>query len=591
MTKEQEGVYYFLTCKNRLTIETNFQRSLNISDHTVYPESTEEEQPGPSERQSALQLIDTLLLDVVEDAPRKVLVALRERVMQTDLSLLQQQSELKKLTEVVEKVTAPANRIGTLLSLPTAETAHIVVGGAEYYANIDPRLKNEQLEIGVQILVNEAFVVIETLDYDKSGAVMKISDLLPDGRIRVGQETGLNATLLIPAAVLADVKLKVGDEVRTDSSHRVAVERVDPAQKKNYFLKETPKVSWNNIGGQKEAIEAIRDTLEHPLLHPELYARFKYSQPKGFLLYGPPGCGKTLIGKATAASLAHRLQEEKKEKVEEYFLHVKGPEILNMWVGESERMVRDIFAQAREKRDSGYLPFVFIDEAESILGTRHSSRSSNILSTLVPMFCAEMDGVASLKEMVIILASNRPDLIDPAILRPGRIDRKIKVGRPDKDAAREIFSIYFDPELPLAKNLLNEAEGDQAKARTRLIDTAVEALFHPGAENRMIEVRLRSSRREILSRKDLLNGAIIASIVERAKEKAIKRAIAGLAEGITTEDLLDAMSEEYKEGEILPPTNILEDWLTLIDHDPKNVVDISLLHEKKQNHWPRKSVI
>lgn len=532
---------------------------------------------------------------MVEDEQRKILIGLRERVMQVDLRLQQQQSEIKKLTEVVEKVTAPANRIGTLLSLPTEATAHIVVGGAEYYVNLDPRLQPEQLEIGVQVLVNEAYVVIETLGYDTGGAVMKISDLLPDGRIRVGQETGLNSTLLIRASVLREVDFKIGEEVRTDASHRVAVERVDAAQKKNYFLEETPKVSWEDIGGQKEAIEAIRNTLEHPLLHPELYKRFKYSQPKGFLLYGPPGCGKTLIGKATAASLVHRLQEEKKEKVEEYFLHVKGPEILNMWLGESERMVRDIFAQAREKRDSGYLPFVFIDEAESILGTRRSSRSSNILSTLVPMFCAEMDGVASLKEMVIILASNRPDLIDPAILRPGRIDRKIKVGRPDKSAAREIFSIYLDPELPLDQNLLDEALGDPIKAREVLIDTVVESLFHTGVENRMIEVRLRSSRREILYRKDLVNGAIISSIVERAKEKAIKRAISGLAEGITLEDLLNSLAEEYKDGEILPPTDILEDWLTLIDHDPKNVVGISLLSEKlneiKQGHWPKKSVI
>lgn len=559
-----------------------------MSDQQPYPEETLND---PTARQSALQLIDGLLLEVVEDAPRKTLIALRERVMQSDLSLQQQQSELKKLTEVVEKVTAPANRIGTLLSLPTEKTAHIVVGGAEYYANLDPRLTPEQLQVGVQILVNEAYVVIETLDYDKSGAVMKISDLLPDGRLRVGQETGLNSTLLIPAAALKDVDLKVGDEVRTDASHRVAVERVDAAQKKNYFLEETPKVTWNDIGGQKEAITAIRDTLEHPLLHPELYARFQYSQPKGFLLYGPPGCGKTLIGKATANSLVHRLQEEKKEKVEEYFLHVKGPEILNMWLGESERMVRDIFAQAREKRDSGYLPFVFIDEAESILGTRRSSRGTNILSTLVPMFCAEMDGVASLKEMVIILASNRPDLIDPAILRPGRIDRKIKVGRPDRDAAREIFCIYFDPELPLDQSALDAAGNDRKKARDLLIDASIEALFHTKADNRMIEVRLRSSRREILYRKDLINGAIIASIVERAKEKAIKRAIAGLPEGITQDDLLESIDEEYKAGEILPPSDILEDWLTLIDQDPKNVVDISLLSEKKEQHWPRKSVI
>jgi len=520
-----------------------------------------------------------------------VLGRLREQVLRADLQAEATTSELKKLTEVVEKVTSPANRIGTLLSLPTETTAHIVVGGAEYYANIDPRLEESELEVGMQILVNEAFTVLKTLDYDKSGALMKISDLLPDGRIRVAGETGANSTLLICAASLKDEKLKVGDEVRTDASHRVAVERVDASQKKNYFLQESPTTTWDDIGGQTDAIKSIRDTLEEPLLHPELYQRFQYSQPKGFLLYGPPGCGKTLIGKATATSIVRQLQKEKKEKVEEYFLHIKGPEILNMWLGESERMVRDIFAQAREKANSGYLPVVFIDEAESILGTRRSSRAQNILSTLVPMFCAEMDGIASLKEMVIILASNRPDLIDPAILRPGRIDRKIKVGRPDKTSTRDIFAIYLSEKLPLAQDLLDEAGGDSEKARQMLIECCTEALFQDNTENKMIEVRLRSNRREVLYRKDLVNGAIIASIVERAKETAIKRAIAGEAEGLSKSDLLDALSAEYKEGEILPPTGILEDWLTLIDHDPKNVVGISLLNEEKELNQSQKSII
>ncbi len=562
-----------------------------MSDQRPFQEKEFDQPHVESKEDSTLKLIDQLLMDTVEDEQRILLARLRDQIMQKDLDQQRHRAELQKLNEVVKKVTAPANRIGTLLGLPTDETAHIVVGGAEYYANVDPRLSPEKLEVGTQILVNEAFVVIETLGYDKGGAVMKISDLLPDGRIRVAQETGANATLLIRASALKDESLKVGDEIRTDSSHRVAVERVEASQKRNYFLEETPKVTWEQIGGQQDAIEAIRNTLEHPLLHPDLYKRFEYAQPKGFLLYGPPGCGKTLIGKATAASLVSRLQDEKQEKVEEYFLHIKGPEILNMWLGESERMVREIFAQAREKRASGYLPFVFIDEAESILGTRRSSRSHNILSTLVPMFCAEMDGVASLKEMVIILASNRPDLIDPAVLRPGRIDRKIKVGRPNREAAREIFGIYLSPGLPLDKTILKEADGDAKKAREKLIEFAVDALFDPGDENRMLEVRLRSSRRETLYRKDLVNGAIIASIVERAKEKAIKRAISGEAEGIQKTDLLDALSEEYKEGEILPPTDILEDWLTLIDHDPENVIGISTLNKKRSRSWPRKSVI
>ncbi|MFQ5597520.1 MAG: AAA family ATPase [Nitrospiria bacterium] len=566
-------------------------RSDGISDRQAYKDPWPEEKRPQAARQTAIQLIDKLLLDIEEDAQRKVLIRLRERLAQSDLTLQQLQAEVKKLSEVVEKVTAPANRIGTLLNLPTPKTAHIVVGGTEYYANIDPRLTPEKLKVGAQILVNEAYVVIETLGYDKGGPIMKISDLLPDGRIRVAQEAGLNAALLIPAATLKDLQLKVGDEVRTDSTRRVAVERVESAERRAHVLERIPKVTWEMIGGQKEAIEAIRNTVEQPLLHPELYRRFQYTQPKGFLLYGPPGCGKTLIGKATAASLTQRLREEGQEKVEGYFLHIKGPEILNMWLGESERMVRDIFSQARGKRDSGHLPFLFIDEAESILGTRRSMRSHNILSTLVPMFCAEMDGIASLKDMVIILASNRPDLIDPAVLRPGRIDRKIKVGRPNRSAAREIFAIYLDPNLPLDQGLVAQWGGKAPKAREALLDRTVNALFNTKAGNRMIEVRLRSSRSETLYRKDLVNGAIIAAIVDRAKEKAIKRAAAGESEGLRQEDLLHAMDAEYKEGEVLPPTDILEDWLMLLDHNPKNVVGISRVDRKTPPSLVRKPVI
>jgi proteasome-associated ATPase len=312
-----------------------------------------------------------------------------------------------------------------------------------------------------------------------------------------------------------------------------------------------------------------------PLLHPDLFKRFQHSTPKGFLLHGPPGCGKTLIGKATAYNLTQQLKQQTGEEMREYFMHIKGPEILNRWVGESERIVREIFATAREKRREGYLPFLFIDEAESILGTRRASRFSNILSTLVPMFCTEMDGIDSLSDVVIILASNRADLIDPAILRPGRIDRKIKVARPSKDGAREIYRIYLAPNLPYDPVLVQEAGGVPA-AIEQLIDKLMELQFGHRDENRFLSITLRSGKKETLYRGDLVSGAIIASIVERAKGLAIKRAIASAQEeGISLDDLRASLDAEYLENDIFPPDDLTEDWLQLIDHDPENVVKVS----------------
>jgi proteasome-associated ATPase len=290
----------------RLQFFINLAKEPTISDASKYYSSKREDTSEKAAR-GPLYLVDQLLATTPQEDPRHpLLYALRNKIIEGDLNLQQIQGEIKKLNQVVEKVTAPANRIGTLLDLPTAELAYIVVGGADYYTYIDPRLKPEELLIGTQVLVNEAFVVIRAIGYDRGGSIVKITDLLPDGRLRVGQEPGLQSTFLIRSTQLADAKLNIGDEVRIDPSHRVAIERVENARRRDYFLEETPKITWEEIGGQKEAIEAIRNTLEHPLLYPELFKKYEFAQPKGFLLYGPPGCGKTLIGKATANSLIQK---------------------------------------------------------------------------------------------------------------------------------------------------------------------------------------------------------------------------------------------------------------------------------------------
>jgi len=509
------------------------------------------------------------------DPIRRDLLDLRPHVSDQSQMIGEAQQMIEKLEEVIKKVTSPANRIGTFLGATSKDTAHIVVGGADYYCNVDPRIPLAKLKKGTRVLVNEAFVIVGDLGFEMAGPVTKITEVIGKDRLRVGSEHGTQSIVLQRSSDLATSTLKSGDEVRVDSNYRMALEMLSSTKSHEHYLDVVPELPWEKVGGQEEALQAIKDAIELPLLHVDLFKKFQHATPKGFLLYGPPGCGKTLIGRATAYNLTKQLREKTGAQMKEYFMHVKGPEILNMWVGESERMVREIFATAREKRRDSFMPFLFIDEAESILGTRRASRYSNILSTLVPMFCSEMDGIDSLNDVVIILASNRADLIDPAILRPGRIDRKIKVNRPNREGARDIYRIYLTPDLPYDGALAKEADHVGA-AVDKLIERFVDWQFVRRDENKFLEVTLRSGRKEILYRSDLISGAIIASIVERAKAMAIKRAIATQQEeGIREMDLQLAFDAEYDENDIFPTTDITEDWLKLIDYDPENVVKIA----------------
>ena len=538
---------------------------------------------SPNEPRSLGERIEHLIAQLPPgDAMRTRLLEIRAEVAEREDIMGEAQDTIEKLEAALQKVTQPANRIGTFVTAfpkfdegRPAMLAQIVVGGSEFYCNVDPRLDLRAFRRGTRVLVNEAYVVVGDLGYDRAGPVVKIAELLGNDRIRVGGEAGQQSIVLFRSELLAKEKLKPGDDVRADANFRVALEVLARTKGNEYYLDTVPELPWEKVGGQHEAITAIREAIEGPLLHPELYAKFHHSTPKGFLLYGPPGCGKTLIGKATAWNLTQQLRAQSGQEMREFFMHIKGPEILNMWVGESERIVREIFATAREKRREGYLPFVFIDEAESILGTRRAGRWSSILSTLVPMFCTEMDGLESLHDAVIIIASNRADLIDPAILRPGRIDRKIKVNRPTREGAQEIYRIYLTPNLPYDPALV-AAKGGVDATVAHLVDRVIEAQFAHRDENRFLSITLRSGRREILYRGDLVSGAIIASIIERAKALAIKRALAsGKDEGISEDDLLISLEAEYHENDIFPPTDITEDWLHLIDYDAENVVKVS----------------
>ncbi|MDP6335710.1 MAG: AAA family ATPase [Nitrospinaceae bacterium] len=521
-----------------------------------------------------IELIDQILEETA-DKPnlQEKIFDLRDALFQAQQSSQQCALKIKTLEETVSKLKSPAHRIGTVLGEGEGDLYRLVVGGTEYQAAISPEiLEQGSLQPGDQVALNEGFVAITRLPQPSQGPIARITTRLTDGQWLVTGQTANSETLALSHPEIEAESLKVGDEVILDPNQRVILARL-PKRKSGVVVEDDlEQIDWSNVGGQKKVIEEVRKVIEYPILHKEILDTMEYQLPKGFLFYGPPGCGKTLIGRAILSDIIQQLKEkESNQEIEGRFIHVKGPEVLNMWLGESERKVREIFKKARDYKEKGQVPFIFIDEAESILGTRQAIRGNNISNTLVPMFCAEMDGIQSLRDAVVILATNRPDLIDPAILRPGRIDRKIKVGRPNREDCNAILKVYLKPNLP--------REHDDLDTMTQPF---LNALFKKSSRQEVLVLTLRSGTLKKLYWKDFISGAIIEGIVKRVKEKAIERAIEGEELKIMSKDLTACLEAEFKDGNLLPSESNLEDWLQLLDLDPHQVVRVRRPNESDQ---------
>jgi len=521
-----------------------------------------------------IELIDQLLGETADNPKlQEKIFDLRDALFQAQQVSQQYALKIKNLEETVAKLKSPAHRIGTVLGLGKGGLYRLVVGGTEYQAAVSPEiLEEETLQPGDQVALNEGFVAIAKLPKPEQGPIARITTRLTDGQWLITGQAANSETLASNHPDLETETLKVGDEVILDPNQRVILARL-PKRKSGVVVEDDlAQIDWSKVGGQSKVIEEVRKVIEYPILHKDILKTMEYQLPKGFLFYGPPGCGKTLIGRAILSDIIRQLKEkESNQDLEGRFIHVKGPEILNMWLGESERKVREIFKKARDYKEKGQVPFIFIDEAESILGTRQAMRGNNISNTLVPMFCAEMDGIQSLRDAVVILATNRPDLIDPAILRPGRIDRKIKVGRPNREDCNAILKVYLKPNLPREYENLDQ-----------MTQPFLDALFKKSPRQEVLVLTLRTGKLKKLYWKDFISGAIIEGIVKRTKEKAIERAIDGKELKILSKDLTECLETEFTDGNLLPAESNLEDWLRLLDLDPRDVVRVRRPNQSDQ---------
>ena len=488
-------------------------------------------------------------------------------------TLQEAKAHIESLRAEVEKLTAPPSAYAIFSSLNSDGTGNVYVSGRKMKVSLHPSINGGAMRKGQEVVLNEALNVIEVKGFDIQGEVVRLKDVLEGNRALVTLHFDEEKVAELGDPLLAE-RLSVGDHLLYDPRSGYVVEKLPRSEAEELVLEEVPDVDYEHIGGLQHELEQVRDAVELPFLHPALFSEYKLSAPKGVLLYGPPGCGKTLIAKAVANSIAKKLGHLTGKEVRSYFLHVKGPELLNKYVGESERQVREVFKKAKERAADGNPVIVFFDEMDALFRTRGTGISSDIESTIVPQFLSEIDGMERLRNVIVIGASNRQDLIDPAVLRAGRLDVKVKVGRPDMVAAKDIFSKYLSIDLPFSEEDLARHGGDAKALVQKMTDLTVEAMYASSEENKFIEVTYANGEKEVLYFKDFASGALIEGIVSRAKKFAVKRAIAKEGRGLQSEDLIRAIREEFKEHEDLPNTTNPDDWAKISGKKGEKIVHL-----------------
>ena len=533
----------------------------------------------------------------VADGPKRVR-ALEERLLETKGQLAQAVAQNEKLSytlrearehiaalrDEVDKLTRPPSAYGVVVGKNEDGTVDVLSSGRKMRVNMHPDIEVEELDHGAEVALNESFNIILARAPERSGEVVSVREVMEDGVRAVVVGRADEERVCEMADAIRGIHLRPGDTLLMDSRTGLLLEKLPRPEVEDLLLEEVPDIAYSDIGGLDTQIEEIADAVELPFLHQELFAEHRLPAPKGILLYGPPGCGKTLIAKAVANSLAKKVADKTGDaKGRSYFINIKGPELLNKYVGETERQIRLVFQRAREKSEEGWPVIVFFDEMDSMFRTRGSGISSDMESTIVPQLLAEIDGVEGLRNVIVIGATNREDLIDPAILRPGRLDVKIKIERPNVDAARQIFSQYLSSEIPLsADEVTSLGGGDPEAAVPKMIEATVAEMYREDTSNRFLEVTYANGDKEILFYKDFASGAMIENIVRRAKKLAIKRFIAGGEKGIRTQDLIDSIKQEYKEHEDLPNTTNPDDWAKISGKKGERIVFIrTLVNETK----------